>query len=433
MPTTVTRTIGSGRDHSTFSDWISWCASNYSSGLVAADVILRAEVYAEGGGTDGEWTASSTVMSPGLACDETRYYLVEAASGEGIAGNANKLTNELRYNRANGVAVAMTGNYTHFVNPGSSSVRMIVKGIQLKNTNGALLTSGNIGANIVFESCTLQSGRAAAIVSENTSAVNCIVIPTHASGYVQGGNAGSRYWRNCTIFGNGAANAFVFGTNGGNVIANTAVFGFASGVVNNTARINTSLSINVATDLASVGWTGGSGAHLTSLTASDQFENVGSGTEDFRAKASGSLDGAGARDQTFTGDLDIVGQSRSTTTPNIGVWENAPSAPTAPTGVTAGSITALSATCSWTDASSDETGFKVEYAPSPYSSWTALSGSPTAANATSLATGNVLAPGTTYKFRVASTNANGDSAWVESNEFTTVGVGSGRMLLLGVG
>jgi hypothetical protein len=93
--------------------------------------------------------------------------------------------------------------------------------------------------------------------------------------------------------------------------------------------------------------------------------------------------------------------------------------PTAPTGVTAGSVTALSATASWTDASSDETGFKVEYAPSPYSSWTALSGSPTAANATSLATGNVLTDGTSYKFRVASTNANGDSAWVESGVFNT--------------
>jgi len=93
--------------------------------------------------------------------------------------------------------------------------------------------------------------------------------------------------------------------------------------------------------------------------------------------------------------------------------------PTAPTGVTAGSITALSATCSWTDTSGDETGFKVQYAPSPYSSWTTLSGSPTAANATSLATGNVLTDGVSYRFRVASTNANGDSAWVESGVFNT--------------
>jgi len=93
--------------------------------------------------------------------------------------------------------------------------------------------------------------------------------------------------------------------------------------------------------------------------------------------------------------------------------------PNPPTGVTAGSVTAFAVTASWTDASSDETGFKVQYAPSPYSSWTAFSGSPTAANATTLASGNVLTPGTSYKIRVASTNANGDSAFVESGVFTT--------------
>jgi hypothetical protein len=93
--------------------------------------------------------------------------------------------------------------------------------------------------------------------------------------------------------------------------------------------------------------------------------------------------------------------------------------PNPPTGVTAGSVTAYAVTASWTDASSDETGFKVQYAPSPYSSWTAFSGSPTAANATTLASGNVLTPGTSYKIRVASTNAAGDSAYVESGVFTT--------------
>ena len=94
-------------------------------------------------------------------------------------------------------------------------------------------------------------------------------------------------------------------------------------------------------------------------------------------------------------------------------------APNPPTGVTAGSVTAYAVTASWTDASSDETGFKVQYAPSPYSSWTAFSGSPAAANATTLASGNVLTPGTSYKIRVASTNAAGDSAYVESGVFTT--------------
>ena len=93
--------------------------------------------------------------------------------------------------------------------------------------------------------------------------------------------------------------------------------------------------------------------------------------------------------------------------------------PNPPTGVTVSSVTANSATVSWTDASSDETGFKVQTSPSPYSVWTTVSGSPTAANAVSIGlTG--LTDGTAYKARVASTNASGDSAWVESGVFTTI-------------
>ena len=92
-----------------------------------------------------------------------------------------------------------------------------------------------------------------------------------------------------------------------------------------------------------------------------------------------------------------------------------------PDAPTAGGVTALaptSATVNWTDNSDDETGFKVEYAASPYSSWSAASGSPAAANATSLSITS-FSPSTSYKFRVASTNANGDSSWSESSAFTT--------------
>lgn len=92
--------------------------------------------------------------------------------------------------------------------------------------------------------------------------------------------------------------------------------------------------------------------------------------------------------------------------------------PAAPTIGTTTAIGNTGATINWTDNSADETGFKVEWSPSPYSVWTAASNSPAAANATSLAiTG--LSPATTYKARVASTNANGDSAWVETATFTT--------------
>jgi hypothetical protein len=100
------------------------------------------------------------------------------------------------------------------------------------------------------------------------------------------------------------------------------------------------------------------------------------------------------------------------------VIEVAGSPPAAPTIGTTTAIGNTGATINWTDNSADETGFKVEWSPSPYSSWTAASNSPAAANATSLAiTG--LSPATTYKARVAATNANGDSAWVETATFTT--------------
>jgi hypothetical protein len=60
---------------------------------------------------------------------------------------------------------------------------------------------------------------------------------------------------------------------------------------------------------------------LVSKTFSNQFQSITSGSEDFRVKAGADLINAGVRDQTYTNDLDIVGTTRSTTTPNIGAWE----------------------------------------------------------------------------------------------------------------
>jgi hypothetical protein len=108
------------------------------------------------------------------------------------------------------------------------------------------------------------------------------------------------------------------------------------------------------------------------------------------------------------------------------------SPPAAPTGVGRDTVTGNSVRGTWTDASGDETGFKVQTSPSPYSSWTAAPASPAAANATDL-TVTGLSSGVTYKARVASTNGNGDSAWVETTEFTTSSGLAGRALMLGVG
>ena len=182
-------------------------------------------------------------------------------------------------------------------------------------------------------------------------------------------------------------------------------------------------------------WTGGGAPSSFGSTSSNlpsapititsvYLEHLSSGTINARAVIGGTnydstLSDGSPLTGTFAGMF--VSNSFATGIPadSITIEDDAAATPNPPTGVTAGSITAFSVTASWTDASSDETGFKVQYAPSPYSSWTAFSGSPAAANATTLASGTVLTPGTSYKIRVASTNANGDSAFVESGVFTT--------------
>jgi len=111
-------------------------------------------------------------------------------------------------------------------------------------------------------------------------------------------------------------------------------------------------------------------------------------------------------------------------------WTMFAAPPTAPTVGTASSIGSTTADANWTDNSGDETGFKVESAPDPFSSWTPQ-GTAAADATTHPMTG--LAPGTDHRFRVASTNGAGDSAWQTSATFTTTSGTKGRALLLGVG
>jgi hypothetical protein len=81
-------------------------------------------------------------------------------------------------------------------------------------------------------------------------------------------------------------------------------------------------------------------------------------------------------------------------------------APNTPSGLSCVRLTKTEISCSWTDNSGDETGFKIERSTDG-TNWTNLQ--TTAANATSFSyTGLVKA--TTYQFRVRAANGSGDSA-----------------------
>ena len=92
-------------------------------------------------------------------------------------------------------------------------------------------------------------------------------------------------------------------------------------------------------------------------------------------------------------------------TVNIMDNDDPPTAPSAPTGVTVSATGSTSVSVRWTDASSDETSFRVEYRTGS-NSWT--TGTTTGADATSATVGG-LSASTSYDFRVASVNSVGSS------------------------
>ena len=81
------------------------------------------------------------------------------------------------------------------------------------------------------------------------------------------------------------------------------------------------------------------------------------------------------------------------------------SLPPAPVNALTALVSGSNATLTWTDQSTDETGFKVQRKLASAESWVDIF--TTAANATSYSDSGL--PSGTYMYRVFATNANGDS------------------------
>lgn len=99
-------------------------------------------------------------------------------------------------------------------------------------------------------------------------------------------------------------------------------------------------------------------------------------------------------------------------------------APAAPSGLTASAVSSSQINLSWTDNSSNETGFKIQRktgAGGTYASIASVTANTTIYNDTG------LAAGTAYYYEVGATNASGSSPWSNEANATTVGGGGGSM------
>lgn len=312
MATIVDKDVGGGSNH--YANLPAAVTALNAVNLVSLDQIWRFNVYPYGGGPNGEIQISSGLQID-VTADSTRYPWFRAAPGHGFSDHANKLTNAPRYAAANGVAINITANYTIGFSQNCNYLR--ISGLQLKSSAvespSALIASLNTAPGLI-EGCILENNSATlAVLSFCGAIVNTVAYNTNAAAAaILSFYNGTGSSRNNTLIGSGATAQAITSAAGNVEIRNTAVFQCAAFSDGNNGTCS-----NNASSLASVP---GSSA-LTSLTYGSQFQSVTGGAEDWRPVGTGSLDGAGARDQTYTNDMDLVGQSRSTSTPTIGAWE----------------------------------------------------------------------------------------------------------------
>lgn len=351
MTTTILKSIGNGGSANgyDYGDFNAFAAA-MPSNLVTADEQWIAEVYA----THGELVFTTSQVITGKTTDATRNIIVRAASGQGFADNSNKLTNALRYNASNGAALKMNTHAWGTAFDFQSVSR--TEGLQFSYTGSGPEDVLDAGSNTVYGCIidSVESGYQWGIVRARKF-INSIAIARNRSGYSEYilrhyyGGSDARI-SGSVLIALGGTYTGIGQENGDGLGYSSAIFG-CSTAFSNDGTAGSYTFTNCATNLSSLSGTG----NLTSLTASNQFENTTSGALDLRAKSSGSLVAAGVRDQTYTNDLDILKQTRSTTAPTIGAFEYVGGGgdTTAPT-LTSASVTSVGTTTATGNVTTDE-------------------------------------------------------------------------------
>jgi hypothetical protein len=316
MPTTISRTIGSGGYYATIADWNADAPAN----LVTADQVWEGRLLNQ------LHTASTTVANiSGSTSDATRFKRLICDAGASFRDHANKLTNALLPNAANGALITQTG--TNDANPTlvvSEDYAEII-GLQISSTDGpsdglasppALVLAGPtikaqwclvesfsgyctvyIGG-CVPKHCTFIKRRHSGNVVRPTTVVNIgldnctLVVPSDVN-LTGGYSKPAAIQRNYNI----------------TTLRNPAIFGCATLTGSGVGTINTTNGVAdfTASGFTQVAFDTGSGAG---------FQNT---TNDFRVKSSSAMVGAGAN---YAGILteDIIGQTVAAT-PSAGAWE----------------------------------------------------------------------------------------------------------------
>lgn len=324
----VTITVGSnGRQYTALQAALD---SVTNKDLVSSDVDLVLELW-----PDSEFTLATMMLDiTGFTTDATRRITIRPAAGKAYYQHANALTNPLRYNAANGVALKMTGSYATVIR--SNAPYTVVEGLQILCTQYSAipiqLYGNNSDSRLNLIDCKPRPQDAALNLPSAGKARSNTLIVRQAS------SSPLRFQNNCVVENNTIISLGVAGTdgmrhegNGAATVRNNAVFGFTNVITAPVAGASMNADGYYATNNATVAF--GATGSLTNLVAADQFQDVGTATPDLRLKSTSSLVNSGT---TSTATSSASGLARpSGASFDIGAWEY-PAAATALTLTTDG-------------------------------------------------------------------------------------------------
>jgi hypothetical protein len=333
---TVTWTVGTTCGGTCSYTDIQTAVTAVPANLVTAGNSYVISIYPEGGGTDGEWTGTGTMVDIGAHTTDSSHTLtITAAAGHSFQDHANVRTNALYYNPANGVALRKTTYYTGVLLVSGATDYLTISRLQFAASGSGVGSycvniSAACGHSVAKDLICERAGSAGYTfnIAGNSGTVPkvinvlCVVRTASAVGGFHTGS-GDVAFIGCAAVRPGGFTAGGVGFDrsayGTPTMTNCASFGFTTA---SHAFYSAVAGGHNCTDQSAIA---GASGNRVSKTVASQFEVVTDTGRDFRAKTGSDLDGSGVLDGTNAPN-DISKTTRPAG-PTIGVWQIAAGAP----------------------------------------------------------------------------------------------------------
>jgi len=320
LPTTITKTIGSGGNYATVAAWYAdntaFCPSG--TNMVTSDTVAVGNIISNISGA-----AQLANLSGTYTTDATHTITLQGSPG-GFRDNANVRTNALVYSSANGWALtsSVASSYALLI----SQPNTILSGLQIQATGASTYTLGLNNSNITVQNCIITSNAYRQLFqgAGTNKFTNCLFQSAYGGFDINlefSGGTANMYFCSIVIPSdvNNVSGEVAIDINGGSLtLENCAIFGF-SVPWQVSAGSNPTFTTCATDKTGTTGLTGG-------LTLTNQFVGTTAATADWRQKAGSGLRGTGTADAT-NGAQDISGLARPQGGNwDIGAWELASAA-----------------------------------------------------------------------------------------------------------